>query len=185
MLIATTGGGINVYDGWGLNPPMDSLLQPVQQGIFWFNGFLPLEPFVAWAPVRMSDDERKQCLDRLALRINNFFEAEPIQLPLMDDFPSWGPDSKNRYQVVVRRTAPVDANYLALVNKEIERISELKRQGVVTDFQMSSAQDPEWRAFIRMRAADERDVRAHLDSLPLAAYLGFEITHIVPPKGKS
>jgi muconolactone delta-isomerase len=66
------------------------------------------------------------------------------------------------------------------VSKEIEKINELKRQGLITDFQMSAPDDPEWRAFIRMRAVDENAVRKHLESLPLSAYLNFEITRIVP-----
>jgi len=179
MLITTTGGGPNVYDGWGLNPPMENLLQPVQQGIFWFNGFLPLEPFVAWSPARMSEKDRAQSLDSLATRIQNLFEEEPIQLPLMDDFPNWGPDKKNRFQVVAKRTAPIDQKYMALVPKEIERINELKKQGAVMDFQMSAPDDSEWRAFMKIRAVDEGAVKQLLASLPLSNYLTFEISRLV------
>ncbi len=180
MLITTTGGGPNAYDGWGLNPQMDSLLLPVQHGIFLFNGFLPLEPFVAWSAARISDQERVKCLDNLAIRMNNLFEEEPYQMPLLADFPNWGPDNKNRYHVVIKRISPVDDGHRALVPQEIARINELKEQGVIVDFQMSANDDAEWRAFLKIRATDESDAQKQLESLPLSAYLSFEITRIVP-----
>ncbi len=42
LVIMTTGGGPAVYNGWGQNPSLDAILIPIQHGIFWFNGFLPL-----------------------------------------------------------------------------------------------------------------------------------------------
>ncbi len=180
MVITTTGGGPNAYDGWGLNPAIETLLLPIQHGIFWFNGFLPLEPFVAWSVARMSDAERKNCLEQLAKKIGTFFEEKPAQFPHLADFPNWGSDSKNRYQVIVRRNAPVDDKYMSLVQEEMNIISELKREGILTDFQMSAPNDVQWRAFLRMRCADELEVKQHLARLPLADYFDFEITRIVP-----
>lgn len=180
LIITTTGGGPNVYDGWGLNPSMETLLLPIQHGIFWFNGFLPLEPFLAWSAARMSDSERAQCLEKLAERVDQFFEEKPVQLPQMADFPNWGPDGKNRYQVVVRRKGCVDDNYMALLPAEMKTVTELRREGVLMDFQMSAPDAAEWRAFLKMRCADENEVARNLNRLPLAGYFDFEITRILP-----
>ncbi len=180
MLITTTGGGPNVYDGWGLNPSLESLLQPVQQGIFWFNGFLPLEPFVAWSVSRISQSEREEYLKKLEEKISVFFEEQTLSLPLMADFPSWGPDNKNRYRVVAKRIAPIDDKFKSLVSAEQQMLAELKREGVLMDFEMSAPDDPEWRAFIKMRASDDGELHKHLQRLPLAAYLHFDVTKLRP-----
>ncbi len=180
MLITTTGGGPNVYDGWGLNPAMDNLLQPIQHGIFWFNGFLPLAPFVAWSVARISDKEREDYLDKLAQKIEHLFDEAPIHLPPMGDFPNWGPDSKNRYQVVVSRIAQIDEQYMKLVPDEIKIVDEMKREGVLTDFQMSANDAADWKAFLKIRATDEDECRKQLARLPLANYFKFDVTQIKP-----
>ncbi|MBL0189113.1 MAG: NAD(P)H-dependent oxidoreductase [Candidatus Obscuribacter sp.] len=180
LLITTTGGGTNVYDGWGLNPALERLMEPVQHGIFWFNGFLPLEPFVAWSPARLSQTEREQYLSKLGDRISTFFEEKPLNLPLMADFPNWGPDAKNRYRVVVKRIAPIDDKFMSLVAAEQQTIAQLKREGVLMDFEMSGNDDPEWRAFMKIRAADDIELHKHLQRLPLASYLHFDITKLKP-----
>ncbi len=180
MIIMTTGGGPGAYDGWGMNPAMQNLLQPIQHGVFWFNGILPLEPFIAWSPARISAEEREQFLSQLTVRINSLLEEQPIKLPPLADFPNFGSDSKSRYQVVISRKSPVDEKYKSLIPAESQVMKELKREGLLLDFDMSDSDDPEWRAFLKMRASDDGELKKQLDRLPLAPYLHFDITKIKP-----
>jgi len=180
LVICTVGGGPGAYDGWGLNPPMQSLLQPIQHGIFWFNGFLPLEPFIAWSPGRISEAERTDYLDKLAEQIQNLFVEEPYSLPLMADFQNFANDARQRFVVVIKHSKPVDDNYKKLIPKEKECVRQLTKEGFLLDLEMSSLADPNWTAFMRVRASNEDEVRNHLKRLPLLAYLSFEITRVEP-----
>ncbi len=180
LVIFTAGSGAGAYNGWGLNPAMESLLQPIQHGIFWFNGFLPLEPFIAWSPARISEAERTVFLDKLAERIKKIFVEEPYRLPLMADFQNFTKDAQQRFMVVVKHSKPMDDNYKKLIPHEAECVQQLKKEGILLSLEMSSLEDPNWRAFIRMRAPSEDEVRKHLKRLPLLAYLSFEITRLEP-----
>jgi NAD(P)H dehydrogenase (quinone) len=46
LIIMTVGGRQESYSEYGVNPPLSSVLAPIHHGIFWFNGFLPLDPFL-------------------------------------------------------------------------------------------------------------------------------------------
>jgi muconolactone delta-isomerase len=59
-------------------------------------------------------------------------------------------------------------------------MKELKRDGVLIDFDISDSDDPEWRAFLKMRASDDTELKKQLDRLPLASYFHFDITKIKP-----
>jgi NAD(P)H dehydrogenase (quinone) len=39
LVLMTTGGREKSYGGRGVNPPLETILAPIQHGIFWFNGF--------------------------------------------------------------------------------------------------------------------------------------------------
>jgi hypothetical protein len=54
LIPMTTGGGPAAVSGHGVNPSLRSILSPIQHGLFWFNGFLPLDPFVVWSPARLT-----------------------------------------------------------------------------------------------------------------------------------
>lgn len=142
LVILTTGGGSTVYDGWSFNPALDQILIPIQHGIFWFNGFLPLTPFVAWSPVRVTDEQRAEYLDQLDSKLKLLFEETPLDLPKMADFPGGGHDIQNRYVVVVHRQRPPDETYRKLVTAELALIDQWKRQGKLLEFKASAADDP-------------------------------------------
>ncbi|WP_204137714.1 NAD(P)H-dependent oxidoreductase [Halomicronema sp. CCY15110] len=109
LVMLTTGGGPTAYDGWGVNPAMDQILRPIHHGIFWFNGFLPLDPFIAWSPVRVSVEQRAAYLQQLAQRLSGLFTETPRQLPPLADFPDFGHDTHKRFMVVIHRPAPAAA----------------------------------------------------------------------------
>lgn len=180
LVIMTTGGGPDVYSGWGVNPSMDVILGPIQHGIFWFNGILPLEPYIAWSPARISDVERKDLLRSLDHRLRTVFDESPIQLPPLADFPSWGRDAKKRFVVTAERSIAPDDRFRELVQAEREMLDDWRRTGSLLDFTMAAPDDPHWRAFFKVRASSRAEVDSLLAKLPLADYLQFEVSEIVP-----
>lgn len=178
LVLLTTGGGQDVYGGLGVNPPLSTVLAPIQHGIFWFNGILPLDPFVAWSPARQSDEERKAVLESLDRRLGTLFIEEPIRLPPLADFPNWGRENKNRYLVVASYKKSPDDRFKALIPAEQAMIAQWKKEGVLLDFSMANAGDPNWRAFLKFRAANRQEVDALLQKLPLIDYLQFEVTEL-------
>jgi NAD(P)H dehydrogenase (quinone) len=175
MVLMTTGGGPAGYAGNGVNPPLSSILAPIQHGIFWFNGIRPLEPFIAWNPARITDGERAGYLEQLKKRLQGVFEEVPYQLPPLSDFPQFGPDTKKRFQVVVSRTRAPDDSFLAKIPQERARLTELRREGFILEDAFSPPDAKEWRGFLRVRAASKEEAREKLGTLPLADRLDFEI----------
>lgn len=179
MVLMTTGGGPDAYDGFGVNPPLDHILSPIHHGVFWFNGFLPLDPFVAWGPARISAEERVGYLERLDERLRRIDEEPPIRLPLLGDFPGFGKDRKTRFMVTVTRKGPPDERYLSLVPADTRRLAELKRSGIVQSAYMGSPEADPWRGFLMLRESRVEQARRHLDSLPLAPFHEFEVTELL------
>ncbi len=179
LILMTTGGGPDVYSGYGVNPSMATILAPIQHGIYWFNGFLPLEPFIAWSPARISPEERKAYLDQLDHRLRNL-DSEKVQvLPPISDFPNWGKDTKKRFMVTASRLKVADETYQQLVPEEVKQIAELKRQGVLLSSYIGSPSDLSWHAFLVFRETSSEAVHHHLQRLPLAPYLSFEVTELL------
>lgn len=182
MVIMTTGGGPVAYSGWGLNPSLDTIMTPIQHGIFWFNGFLPLEPFIAWSPVRVSDEVRAEYLTSLDSRLSSLFEEAPVEIPPLADFPEWGYDLKNRYFVVVELKQQRDARFAELVPAEQAMLANWKRQGRLLDFSAAEFESDSWKAFLKIRAAGMEEVETMLSELPLAEYFSFTTTELARPK---
>ena len=182
LVISTTGGPAVAYGGWGVNPPIEEILIPIQHGIFWFNGFLPLEPFVAWAPSRMTEEQRAETLQHLDRQLRSLFQSEPLQLPKLADFPNWGHDVQNRYVVVVHRQRQPDDEYRNLATTELELLDRWKREGTLLSFQATEADSADWKAFLTFRAVNRQQVETLLNQLPLAHYFSFEISELAKPK---
>jgi hypothetical protein len=144
LVLMTTGGGEKTYGGRGVNPPLASILAPIQHDIFWFNGFQPLEPFVAWSVAHISDEDRHQILTRLRARIATIFDESPLELPRLEDFPGYNVlDLKKRFAVSITRRSKPNAAYHDLVGSERKRLAELRRSGFVTSAAFSTDGEPE------------------------------------------
>lgn len=181
LVLMTTGGGPSVYDGFGVNPSLETILTPIQHGVFWFNGILPLEPFVAWSPVRVSDEERAAYLSQLDEKLRGFFDEPPLHLPKLEDFPNFGSDQQKRFMVTTRRKQAPDEAYMALVPAEIAMLKQWKRDGILLDLQVTDYDSPHWQGFVLMRERSQDAVEQHLQTLPLANYLTFEIAQLEKP----
>jgi NAD(P)H dehydrogenase (quinone) len=49
--------------------PIETVLYPINHGILGFVGFTVLDPFTVYAPVRLSDEERRHHLARYRERV--------------------------------------------------------------------------------------------------------------------
>ena len=161
-----------------MNPSMGNILQPIHHGVFWFNGYLPMEPFIAWSPAHISDEDRKDYLGSLDERIKNIFQEKPILLPPMSEFVNRGPDLKARFFVLASRKKAPDQRFISLVGAQEAAINELRRISALLDFEASSSDNGNWRAFMKFRAVDEAELKSYLESLPHFDYLDFEVTKI-------
>ncbi len=86
MVSLTTGGGPTIYSPTGLNGEMDSLLFPIQHGMFYFLGFDVLPPFVAWSVARSSQEQREEYLRAYAERLRNWRTSETIHFPSLEEY---------------------------------------------------------------------------------------------------
>ena len=82
MCSVTIGGGVGAYSGAGAYGPLAPILHPIHHGILGFVGFTVIEPFVVFAPSRMSQDERQGVLERYRERVLNLDTA--LVMPTLD-----------------------------------------------------------------------------------------------------
>lgn len=64
FLTFTTGGPEIAYGPSGKNGNLETILYPIQHGMFYFVGMQVLPYFVSYSPARITDDERKAELER-------------------------------------------------------------------------------------------------------------------------
>src|SRR5229473_2392493 len=91
MIVMTTGGDRETFGPRGLHPSLESILAPVEHGIFLFNGFLPLEPFVAFQPARITHQERTAYLRALGERLQRLEHEQPRRVA---SSMSWGDETE-------------------------------------------------------------------------------------------
>lgn len=80
MLSLTTGGPVEVYQSGGFNGDIQAILRPIHRGMLQFTGFDVLAPQIVYAPVRMSDDERKEQLAVYARRLQAIAQEQPVEI---------------------------------------------------------------------------------------------------------
>lgn len=100
-------------------------------------------------------------------------------LPPLSDFEGFGKDTKKRFMVTASMIKPKDENYQKLVLEEIKQVAEFKRQGLIFASYIGDSSQRSWHAFLVFREKTADDVHKHLQKLPLAPYLSFEITDLL------
>ncbi|HEY0258203.1 MAG TPA: muconolactone Delta-isomerase family protein [Candidatus Methylacidiphilales bacterium] len=179
LVMMTTGGSATKYSPGGLHGPMERVLAPINEGIFWFNGFSPLPPFVAWEAAHGTDDDRHATLEKLRQRLHTVFTEPVIELPrFADTDPETAIDTIPRFMVTLRRMRTPDAEYAKLVPAELEYVQALHRQGKLLSLQVADGSiDPaDWRCFLLIRERSADLVHHLYEALPLAPYFSFELT---------
>ncbi len=86
MCAVTVGGGEGMYGADGLNGPIGTILFPINRGILAFTGFTVVEPFLVYAPARMSPEERSDFLEAYARRVLSIGSAPTLRYRSLDDF---------------------------------------------------------------------------------------------------
>lgn len=82
----TTGGPESMYLPDGLNGDMNTLMYPLNHGVFGFLGFDVLPQHVAWGPTRAGEDGRKQMLTAWEERLGGIESEPPIDYPKLAEF---------------------------------------------------------------------------------------------------
>lgn len=80
LLSLTTGGPESAYLKGGFNGDLNGVLRPIQRGVLRFVGFDVLAPHVCWAPVRQSEEARRDALAAWALRLRGIGAETPIDV---------------------------------------------------------------------------------------------------------
>lgn len=173
MVIMTTGGSAASFSEFGTNLSLESVLAPIEHGIFWFNGFLPLDPFVAWNPARISLEQRHTLLSQLDDRLRRLEHEVPRQFPLRSDFGADGLDGKRRFVVLATRNDGTP--HLPFLTSSENELAELKRAGVLLRSQWGTSERGPGKGILIFREASSERVRRHLSNLSLAAFCDFEV----------
>jgi NAD(P)H dehydrogenase (quinone) len=86
MLSLTTGGKLPMFTEAGINGDINSILYPINHGIFRFVGFDVLPPFIAFGASQVNDERRKGYLREYEKRLLNIHETYSIVYPALADF---------------------------------------------------------------------------------------------------
>ena len=80
LLSLTTGGPEAAYQKGGWNGDIHAVLRPIQRGILRFTGWAVLAPHIVYAPVRVSEEERRASLASWATRLRAIQSEQPIEV---------------------------------------------------------------------------------------------------------
>lgn len=69
LISVTTGGTRERFSDSGLYGDIDYVLRPIQKGVIEYVGMEALEPFVAYAAPRVTDEERQEMLEAYVARL--------------------------------------------------------------------------------------------------------------------
>ncbi|MBK1883894.1 NAD(P)H-dependent oxidoreductase [Luteolibacter pohnpeiensis] len=81
MVLMTTGSDEEKYSGRGPHASLEVLLAPIHHGIFRFNGFSPLSPFVAWSAAHGTDSDRGLVIEAWKQRLKNLLTETALPNP--------------------------------------------------------------------------------------------------------
>jgi NAD(P)H dehydrogenase (quinone) len=179
MVLMTTGGAKTTYDRKGLHPELGVIFAPIHHGIFWFNGFSPLQPFVAWAAAHGSDADRQRVLDQWQNRLKGLFQEQTIQLPRLADFDEdTFRDRVPRYMVILSSPRSLKDGPEPLVDvtaEQLARLDRLHEGGVLLRYDLAELSSPGWRGFLLFRGRSESGVLAICAELFPSPDFSFEI----------
>lgn len=86
MISLTVAGPKDVYSHGGFYAPVEDLLFPIHRGILGFTGFTVVEPYVMYAPSRVTPQEREVALSDYVNRLKHFWELPTIAMPNSADY---------------------------------------------------------------------------------------------------
>lgn len=78
FITMTTGGPEQAYGDTGKNGDLETILFPIQHGMFYFAGMTVLPPFVSFSPARAEEKVRTKELERYSAFLSSFQSIQPI-----------------------------------------------------------------------------------------------------------
>lgn len=183
MVLMTTGGGEAMYREAGMHPPMSAVLTPIHRGIFWFNGFSVLEPFIAWSAAHGTDADRNEVLDTLRVRLQGIFAEAPLGFPRAEDFEAGTfRGLHSLYMATVTPEGGGEAGHL--VANVVRRVEAMRREGRVLSAQMTPWNARKWAGYLVFRERSREAVEAACSDLGRDGGLAFEIVELEAEFGK-
>lgn len=80
LLSLTTGGPEEAYARDGLNGDIEAILRPIHRGVLQFTGFDVLAPHIVYAPVRQTEERRKEVLNEFGRRLRAIEQEVPVDV---------------------------------------------------------------------------------------------------------
>ncbi len=176
MVSMTTGGPQEMFSGWGLDPSLESILRPIQHGVFWFTGFEVLEPFIAWRAGRATAEEHAAYLDAYEERLKRLFTDPVIRYTHLADCDEKYVDQRPRFMAAWTWHGPDSPEVDRLIVEERRVLAGWRRDGVLLERFIAADQESGW---LIVTARDEEAAKALLATLPLHEWLRFTVTRIV------
>ncbi len=178
LLSMSTGGGASIYSDDGLNPKLHAVVTPIQHGVFWYNGFAPMEPFIAWSAGWCEPVQRGQYLEDYAARLLQLFDDPPLRFIRASECDeSTYRDTWPRFLVHWARTGEENGVDPALRRAHAAKLAELKvsRELPYEFLAVDRAQ-----GWMQIRARSEEHAREIVDSLPLSSQRRIRLTRLAP-----
>lgn len=171
LVLMTTGSPASAFRSGGLHTPLESILAPVHHGIFWFNGFAPLRPFVTWAAAHISEDDRKRELHALQARLATVWHA-PVSLPpsvAEYETGTWA-DRTPRFLVMAHAEGNLPAAVDLPSPRDRDMLRQFRQTRQVTRALLGTSSGGVWQASFEVRSASPEEALERIRSLPLAAH---------------
>jgi NAD(P)H dehydrogenase (quinone) len=170
MVIMTTGSPPSAFGHRGLHAPLESILTPVHHGVFWFNGYAPLRPFVTWSAAHITSEARAAELAALRTRLADIWQETPMLFRREAEHQkgTWI-DAVPRFLVTASRKAQAGAAD-ALSPRDWAELRELRRTGQLVRASLANAEAKPWQAAFEIRALDTEAALALLRPLPMGEW---------------
>lgn len=170
MVLMTTGSPATAFRQHGVHASLESILAPIHHGVFWFNGYVPLRPFVTWRAAHITDAGRAAELRRLEGRMKTLLEEPaPRLVPLAEcGAESWA-DEVPRFLVVVSGTAdPVGAPPIPAA--DLQQLARLRLEGTLLRALLPAQGARTWQAALELRARTAPEAEARVRALAFARH---------------
>jgi NAD(P)H dehydrogenase (quinone) len=175
MIAMTTGGGPSMYAGRGLNPSLDSILRPIQHGVFWFTGFDVVPPFIAWSAGRASDEQRAAMLVDYRSHLSELFTAPAIRYTSLADCDERFVERVGRFMVAWTWNGPDSPEIEGLIKAERTLLEAWQAQGVLLERYIAADECSGW---LLLREQSETTLESRLATLPLRRWLDMKVTRV-------
>lgn len=181
MALMTTGSPATSYGRDGLHASLESILTPLHHGVFWFNAFTPLRPFVTWGPARITQAAREQELADWRKRLATIFDEPGISLaPAAEHHAGTWRDQASRFLVTARWRSGEPTNGSAPSPDDLAALRRLRRSGRLLRAFLPPTGAERWQASFEVRATTAAEALAFGQDLPMARHCELDCIAVDP-----